>query len=303
MTFSELIAVYLFLGGAAAGAYVVQAVLDVWNTVAQHKGYGDRRAPNRLCEPTYQRVRWIVYGASLAIIAAGILCLIADLGRPDAFYYLLLYPTGSLISIGALALTLLSISLAASFCDAAFTLSARVRKTLLIVKVFGIPIALVVMAYTGMLLNSVVAVKLWQSVWLPVLFVLSALSCGCAIVLIGMCCCEDRRATKGWEMGLLRADMVVVALEIAAVVCFLSGVVRTGGSTAVQSLLTGSHSLLFWAGFVGCALLLPLAVEATLFVTKRRANVSITASVSVLVLVGGLCLRLVMVAAGVQPMI
>ncbi len=44
-----------------------------------------------------------MYGATLCILILGVLCLIADLGRPDAFYYLLLYPTSSLISIGALA--------------------------------------------------------------------------------------------------------------------------------------------------------------------------------------------------------
>lgn len=303
MTFSELIAVYLFLGGAAAGAYVVQAALDICNDVAQRRGQRDYRAPRFLCASTHQRVRRIVYGVSLAIIAAGILCLIADLGRPDAFYYLLLYPTGSLISIGALALSLLSISMIASFCDAAFTLNMRVRKCLLAAKVLGIPVAIVVMTYTGMLLRSVVAVKLWQSVWLPVLFVLSALSCGCAIVLLSMCSCEDRRATKRWEAGLMRADMAVVALESVATVLLLLDVAHATGFTTIHSILLGSQSLLFWIGFVGCALLLPLSVEVALVVTRKRPGSAMAASVSTLVLVGGLCLRLVMVAAGVQPVV
>lgn len=303
MTFSELIAVYLFLGGAAAGAYVVQATLDICSGIVRRKGQSDHHAPGFLCESTYRRVRRIVYGASLVIIATGVVCLVADLGRPEAFYYLMIYPTGSLVSIGALALSLLFASLVASFCDAAFTMGWRVRKALKAAKVMGIPVAVVVMAYTGMLLKSVVAVKLWQSNWLPVLFVASALSCGCAIVLLGMCACEDRRATRRWEAGLLRADMVIIVFEIVATVCLLWNIAGASGLSAAWSILMGSQSLLFWVGFVGCALLLPLAVEGVVNVTGSRATVAATASVSTLVLVGGLCLRLVMVAAGVQPVV
>lgn len=104
-----------------------------------------------------------MYGATLCILILGVLCLIADLGRPDAFYYLLLYPTNSLISIGALALSLLMGSALAAFCDAAFSLGAHVRRALWVLKAVGIPVAFVVMAYTGMLLKSVVAVKFWQT--------------------------------------------------------------------------------------------------------------------------------------------
>ena len=130
-----------------------------------------------------------MYGATLCILMLGVLCLIADLGRPDAFYYLLLYPTSSLVSIGALALSLLMGSSLAAFCDAAFSLGAHVRRALWVLKAVGIPVAFVVMAYTGMLLKSVVAVKFWQTMWLPVLFVLSALSCGCAVIMLALCSC------------------------------------------------------------------------------------------------------------------
>ena len=186
MTFSGLIAVYLFLGGTSAGAYAVLAVLDVASNMSTWNRHDERNrtshAPKILCESTYQRIRRIVYGATLCILMLGVLCLIADLGRPDAFYYLLLYPTSSLISIGALALSLLMGSSLAAFCDAAFSLGAHVRRALWVLKAVGIPVAFVVMAYTGMLLKSVVAVKFWQTMWLPVLFVLSALSCGCAVI-------------------------------------------------------------------------------------------------------------------------
>lgn len=305
MTFSELIAVYLFLGGTAAGAYAVLASLDVFRALrqgSQRQGH-NQVALQRLCESTYERTRRIVYGASLAIIAAGILCLIADLGRPDAFYFLLLYPTGSLISIGALALSLLTVSLVAAFCEATFTLSASARRVMFVVKTLGIPVSVVVMAYTGLLLKSVVAVKLWQTNWLPVLFVLSALSCGCAVVLLGLCSCEDDRATKRWKSALLHADIAFVALEAVAVVALFADLSCIVGFNEVRDVLVGSHASLFWAGFVACALLLPLAIEVPYLVRKQWPSTVLVASVASLVLVGGLCLRLVMVAAGVQPVV
>ena len=43
--------------------------------------------------------------------------------------------------------------------------------------------ALAVMLYTGLLLQSLNAVPLWATPWLPALFVLSSLSCGMALVL------------------------------------------------------------------------------------------------------------------------
>ena len=90
MTFSGLIAVYLFLGGTSAGAYAVLAVLDVASNMSTWNRHDERNrtshAPKILCESTYQRIRRIVYGATLCILMLGVLCLIADLGRPDAFY-------------------------------------------------------------------------------------------------------------------------------------------------------------------------------------------------------------------------
>ena len=303
MTFSGLIAVYLFLGGTSAGAYAVLAVLDVASNMSTWNRHDERNrashAPKSLCESTYQRIRRIVYGATLCILMLGVLCLIADLGRPDAFYYLLLYPTSSLISIGALALSLLMGSSLAAFGDAAFSLGAHVRRALWVLKAVGIPVAFVVMAYTGMLLKSVVAVKFWQTMWLPVLFVLSALSCGCAVIMLALCSCEDRRAVRQWDVKLLRFDFVFVVLELLVTILLFASL----APVASADVLTGRHSQLFWGGFVLCALLLPIVIEMFSLMSGRHLSAPATAFASVLVLVGGLCLRLVMVAAGVQPLV
>ena len=141
-----------------AGAYAVLAPLDVvWSVALRRRTGASDENPYgsaRLCEQTYKRMRRIVYGVTLGIVIMGALCLIADLSGPDAFYYLLLYPTSNLISIGALALSLLIGSSLAAFCDATFSLRARMRRVIWALKVAGIPVAFVIMAYTGMLLKA-----------------------------------------------------------------------------------------------------------------------------------------------------
>ena len=101
MSFSELIAVYLFLGGAAAGAFTLVALADVaghvWNrSRARAESMPLRSSFAAISESTRRYVQTFVYGTGLVSILAGVLCLVADLGRPEAFYYLcLLYTSPS----------------------------------------------------------------------------------------------------------------------------------------------------------------------------------------------------------------
>ena len=138
---------------------------------------------------TYKRIRRFVFGTALIVVLTGELCLVADLGRPEAFFFLFLYPTSSLVSIGAFALTLLTVFLVISLADTIFVLPKLARAVSFVAKAIGLPVAVIVMVYTGLLLQSVISVEIWQSAWLPVLFAASALSCGCAVVMLAACTC------------------------------------------------------------------------------------------------------------------
>ena len=248
MSFSELIAVYLFLGGASAGAFALVALADVAGCVwgRGRAVSGVLRAPcATIPESTRRYVQTFVYGTGLASILAGVLCLVADLGRPEAFYYLFLYPTNSLVSIGAFALAFLSVCLVVALSDALLRLPLAMRRFVSVVKLAGIPVALIVMVYTALLLKSVIAVKVWQSPWLSVLFVASALSCGCAVVMLAACACEDVRAMRLWHHFLIPADVAFIVIEsIAAIALLVSaekyrfgGVCLPYGWRAVHSVL------------------------------------------------------------------
>ena len=306
MVFSDLIAVYLFLGGTAAGAFALAAFLDVSKGIKDHRrgDYAKTFLPPQsvISEPTYQRMRRIIYGTALVVVVAGELCLVADLGRPEAFFFLFLYPTGSLVTVGAFALTLLTVFLAVALANAVFVLPKWARVVAFAVKALGIPVAVVVMVYTGSLLQSVIAVGVWQSAWLPALFAASAFSCGCAVVALAACACEDVRVTRIMARLFVRVDIAFILLETVSIVVLIL-CVKDAAPLAVAQLLEGDLSLTFWAGFVACGLVLPFIAEVISLVGNREITAPAAAGIAILVLAGGLCLRIAFVACGAAPSI
>ena len=222
-----------------------------------------------------------MYGTALIVVLTGELCLVADLGRPEAFFFLFLYPTSSLVSIGAFALTLLTVFLVISLADTIFVLPKWARAVSFAAKAIGLPVAVIVMVYTGLLLQSVISVEIWQSAWLPVLFAASALSCGCAVVMLAACSCEDVRVTRIMARLLAWIDIAFILIEIVSI--------------------EGDLSTTFWAGFVACGLAIPLVAEAVSLARKREIPTPGAAGIATLALVGGLCLRIAIVACGVAP--
>ena len=58
-------------------------------------------------------------------------------------------------------------------------------------------LAVVVAVYAGLLLQTLSGVRLWSTPWVPVLFVLSAASCGCALLMAGALFRGGRRGAFG----------------------------------------------------------------------------------------------------------
>jgi protein NrfD len=143
--------------------------------------------------------------------------------------------------------------------------------------------------YTGILLSALGARPLWNSALLGPLFLLSGLSSAAAFVHMVARSPVERE-------GLARADNVFLALELAAILLFLVGLLS---STEVHKasaglLLGGAFTAVFWVGVVGFGIVLPLAIQS-LAVTHRVQHTPVA---PLLVLAGGLALRFVIVYAG-----
>ncbi|WP_162610866.1 NrfD/PsrC family molybdoenzyme membrane anchor subunit [Gordonibacter sp. An230] len=305
MVFGELIVWYLFLGGTAAGSFAVFSAIDLHTAFSHANDPRLARMPRgcrgrRACSMAQRRVVATGYAIAFTMLVVGMLCLLADLGRPEAFYLLFLYPTSSFVSIGTFVLTLFAACLALSLAESALVLGPAWERAALAAKAVGEILAIAVMVYTGLLLENVIAVDLWRSAWLPVLFLLSALSCGCAVALIGVCLCESRAGSLPWIRGLSLADAAIIVLEaIAALMCAIT-VNAASDDRPFDALLSGDQAWVFWLGFVGCGILAPLAIETSALLARRNHASGIVAVMAALILVGGFSLRFVLVNAGVQ---
>lgn len=171
--------------------------------------------------------------------------------------------------------------------------------------------------YTGVLLATMVARPLWNTMVLPPLFLASGLAGGAAMVaLAARFVPEPGTAPAGFFGGLVNAliaplpgqsrsaadapaftRLAVIGLAAQAVLTFLFVVGLATGSAAqieaVRLLLSGPFALLFWVGVVAVGVVLPLALMAVPATRLRLAPVSL-----LLLLAGGLALRWAIVDAG-----
>lgn len=332
-----LVTCYLFLGGSGAGACFVAAVLGLLSP---------RECAQSAYAPLYRTLIAPMFAVSAAALALGVLCLAADLGRIDRLLLLVTSPVFSYIAVGAYALAAtlaLSCALALVWArvahrglsSARFAGAPAGSALRTVLQVAALPTSFSTMAYTGLLLQSVSAVPLWATPWLPVLFVISSLSCGIALAVAtaaftGAVDAFSRTLSRLMRIDalLLLAEGIVATLVVAS--AWLGGspgvlAPPLGGQTSqaaiasAHSLLTGELAPVFLVVFAFVGLAVPLALElATTVLAPRcsksshdalsnaccgalRLRASAMLVVALCVLAGGLALRFCLVEAGLSP--
>ena len=279
--FSVLAVGYLFLGGAGAGAIAVASILDLaW--VKAPFGHASRIG---IGEATpLERTVAVGMLAGFGALALGMLFLLFDLGRIDRVTSLLLRPSLSFLTVGTYTLAGLAACAALLVAVRFAYLPSVPRGAVRAVEAAAAVVAVVVMLYTGLLLQNTGAVALWSSPLVPVLFLLSSLSCGIAALLLAAYFAPADAGIAWLFRTLARADAVIVVLEAAS----------------AQRLAEGDLALWWWVGFALCGLVVPLAVEGVLsargsFSEACRTGLAVAA---VLVLVGGFSMRTALAEAG-----
>ncbi len=152
----------------------------------------------------------------------------------------------------------------------------------------GFVFAILLMAYTGVVLSAS-SQTLWQATFLvPPLFVASATSTGLAALMIALQLTGARE--RAAVMAQLRKALtVLVIVQLVVLVGFLLWLSVAG---VVGPLISGTLGLFFWVGVVLLGLLIPLGLEFSAL--RGRAVLASPA----LVLLGGLVLRAVVVIGG-----
>lgn len=284
---SWLVILYFFLGGLAGGSYFLAALLDL---------FGDER------DRPLARIGY--YVAFPLVVVCGLL-LILDLNRPEAFWHMLLQSQRlplpilkywSPMSAGSWALLIFGAFAFVSFVGS-LTEEGRIRLGLVqrldqfvrrgrlggLFALVGSAVGFFLAGYTGVL-ASVTNRPLWGDTnFLGILFLASAGSTAAALLLLLSRLRNISRTSLDW---LQQMDLSAMLLELAVLILLA---VTLGPVAAVVWL--NFWGILLLVGVVLVGILLPLALYL-----RSGTGAHVLANVAaVLVLVGGLLLRIVVV--------
>jgi len=222
---------------------------------------------------------------------------LAYLGKPTRFWRMILKPQTSWIARGFIFM-LSFIILGALQLIFSYWLPGTTAETVFMV-LAGIS-AFLVAIYTGFAMNYVNGIQFWNSALLPLLFVLTGILDGLALVV---------------AMGMLGVNIDIIAAEAASrALLIVSAVIITiylwsatytglGGKQSVITLLRGSMAPLMWLGVVLCGIVLPIAISLfTYFAGEASAPWLIVAIICEMI--GAFSLKYVILKVGTyEPLI
>jgi formate-dependent nitrite reductase membrane component NrfD len=266
------IAIYLFLGGVAAGAYIVGAVSGFF-------GWPDL-------------ARWGII-ISFPAIAIGSIFLVAHLGNPIRSYLATSNASTSWISRGVIFITLFMLISVIHIVLNEFVHYTGGFVTLL--KVLGIICGIGTMVYTGALLSASKGIPFWRSGIMPVLFMFSALATGLFAVVIFVYFFGTHLWTIAPIVALIAAALLLG--ELVVIIFLLHAAYRLPESreSAVAVMKKGT----FIVGDLLLGLLVPLALMLYIGLGKAGNNMGLLMVIAgILALIGGLLLRHMILSVG-----
>lgn len=281
----------LFAAGLGAGALMVAVVADL---IGRKKQFRDISLAGAFVAP------WP------AIL--GVALLVVDLGNPQRFWEMiyrrgpglltleapfLMFEPSSVMSWGTWVLSLFIVLSLCYFAAhiASFALSwvAPIRKLIGIAAfVFALPVA----TYTGVLISSC-RIGVWNTVWLPSLFVVSAIATGIAAIIFVLNAFKIFAGLESREPNIARlekANSGILGFQLLLVIFYVLATVGTAGGRAI---IGSQFGLLFWVGIVGLGLVLPIVTGY-----KGKLKPEVSFAISALVLLGGFFMRYVILVAG-----
>lgn len=296
------VVLYLWLGGLGGGLSAVAGVAGL--SIPRQFLRDDLLS----LYSNLMRSAFIMAGASLVL---GSLLLLADSSNFSALVYLFLTPPFNYLSIGA---WVIAINIGLCFVLVLLWKTGTLNHKVFVSRAlhaFCVLVGLAVALYTGLFLASMKAVPLWNTPWLPALFILSSVSCG-IVLFLALIQANDRAAVfPSYKKLLAKVDIIVVVLELLCAIALVlslvaaptSGPTAAVGTSSAFDLITGGHAWIWWGGFVGLGF-----VGTTVFdilVIRNKGNwpgrIWSTLGVSFCVLVGAFSLRYGIVMAGAHP--
>ncbi len=270
---------YFFIGGIAAGSFLIASVVQL-------VGGAENRPVTRI---------GYLLAAPLAALCG--LFLTLDLGQPLRFWHMLVNVTTmqpafkywSPMSYGSWILTGFGLCAGLAFLLTVADIR-QVRRFRLppalgkLLAVIGLAFSILLVSYTGVLLNATNQ-RVWgDNVILGALFAASGVSTGIATIALIL---SLRRGRSEQVIGRLeRADLLTIAIEIALLLALAVSLAAAGAGGV---LLVGKLAPIFWGGVLVVGLLIPLG----LYLRPRLLGNGTVVVASSLALIGGFILRAV----------
>lgn len=311
LTWKWELVVYLWLAGVAGGAFFVAFLMD------------------RITRGKHEQLPKIAMFLGVPLVLVGSLLLVLDLGEQlRAWHLFTRLRLGSPMSAGSwilLLYALVGVVMIALWWSKSFEpgelrlsvlsgLASVIRPAASAIGVLSwiaFVLAVLLIAYTGVLLSATNQ-PLWGGVLLlPALFVASAISTGMALLVLVLRTGfgrlldllfggEGERVPADTLHAMGTASLVLGIVELVVLVGYIAWLAffsTAAGAQAIGVLLTGPMSLVFWGGVVLVGLVIPLVLEFASLRGREMLVGSVLASTS-LVLLGGLFLRAAVLLGG-----
>jgi formate-dependent nitrite reductase membrane component NrfD len=308
LTWGMPVILYLYLAGVGAGAVTVSASVLL-------RGGGGGFGGGHFALARYGAL----IGPLPVMIGTGLIVL--ELGRPSRALNLFKLVNLSPMNIGSwllLLFTTLSVLYALTFVPTLMPrfqqLGQRLNRLRLFLAWTCVPMGLAVAVYTGVMLGAMPSRPFWNSPIIALLFMISALSTGIAIVILVRALFHrkgaDPESEEHYQLGaylLTATDAMLIGLELLVIFLLLMFAHLTIGAPkiAIAVILPGGElAREFWLFVVAIGLVLPGLAELIVVAPKLLYHWSFSApksleiAMSVGVLIGGFMLRYVVVVAG-----
>ncbi len=292
---NEIIAIYLYLAGMGAGSFVIGTLINWFVNPSRRVYLWD--FPFDLAKAA------LLWGPILVAIGAPFLIL--DLGIKKRFLYACLNPRTSWVARGFIILSIFIILGLALIAKSVLPFGWLHTESLLwtILEVIALVFAFGTAIYTGILLKATKSIPLWNTYFLPILFLVSALSTGSMAIILSTLGTGLFSHDAGALKVLMGAEQVLVVIEGIVLYLFLSRRYRAAeqGKDSVRLLLFGEMKMIFWGGVVFLGFIFPVVLEniASFF----PGNFVLIFAAGIFLLCGGFFLRVGILHAGIKDQI
>ncbi len=288
------IAIYLFLAGMGAGSFIIGTIIQWWLNPSELIQIPILNLPFDLAKAA------ILWGPILVAIAAPFLIL--DLGIKRRFLYACLNPRTSWVARGFIILSLFIISglffLAKSIFPFEWLHGGFSLWSFLQIIAFGS--ALATLIYTGILLKATKSIPLWNTSFLPILFLISGLSTGLMAIILTTLGANIIFNDLVESKPLMYAILSLIVIEGIVLYLFLSNRYKISekGRDSVHLLLFGEKRFIFWGVDIFLGLICPFIL--IIIIIFYQGNWLLVFASGIALLSGSFFLRLGLLSVGIK---